>query len=86
MRRFHKNIHGQNLKRLLPLKLRSEELAMSKKERKPLSERDEARPTEDDLARAGLGGPKGSSKLPPAPLTRREREQILPNDEPGHVA
>ena len=46
----------------------------------------EDRPTEDDLARAKLGGPKGSPQLPPAPLTPQEKEQILPNDEPGHVA
>jgi hypothetical protein len=48
--------------------------------------RSEDRPTEDDLAQERLGGPKGSPALPPAPLTKREREQILPNDEPGHVA
>jgi hypothetical protein len=59
---------------------------MPKQEKKPLSGPDEERPTEDELARARLGGPKGSSKLPPAPLTRREREQMLPNDDPGHVA
>lgn len=46
----------------------------------------EDRPTEDDLARAALGGPKGSPDLPPAPLTKTEKEQISPNDEPGHVA
>jgi hypothetical protein len=44
------------------------------------------RPTEDDLAQAALGGPKGSPDLPAAPLTKTEREQNLPNDEPGHVA
>jgi len=54
--------------------------------KEPLPGRDEERPTEDELARARLGGPKGSNKLPPAPLTRREREQMLPNDDPGHVA
>jgi hypothetical protein len=42
--------------------------------------------TEDDLAQASLGGPKGSRDLPPAPLTKTEAEQNLPNDEPGHVA
>jgi hypothetical protein len=46
----------------------------------------EERPTEDDIAQARLGGPKGSPELPPAPLTRQEKEQTLPNDEPGHVA
>lgn len=46
----------------------------------------EDRPTEDDLAQASLGGPKGSRELEPAPLTDAEREQMSPNDEPGHVA
>ena len=44
------------------------------------------RPTEDDLAREALGGPKGNPALKPAPLTRKEKEQMSPNDEPGHVA
>lgn len=34
-------------------------------------------PTEDERARAALGGVKGSPDLPPAPLTRTEREQTL---------
>ena len=51
-----------------------------------LPKRVEDRPTEDDLAQASLGGPKGSRELPPAPLTQQEAEQMLPNDEPGHVA
>ena len=46
----------------------------------------EERATEDDIAQASLGGPKGNPDLTPAPLTRREKEQMLPNDEPGHVA
>lgn len=53
---------------------------------KRIPKRTEDRPTEDDFARAALGGVKGSRKLPPAPLTKQEAEQILPNDEPGHVA
>ena len=52
----------------------------------PIPPRTEDRPTEDDLVRATLGGPKGSPELPPAPLTKTEDEQNLPNDEPGHVA
>jgi hypothetical protein len=44
------------------------------------------RPTEDDLAQAALGGPKGSPDLAPAPLTKTEAEQNSPNDKPGHVA
>jgi hypothetical protein len=35
----------------------------------PIPRRVEDRPTEDDLARQALGGPKGSPELPPAPLT-----------------
>jgi hypothetical protein len=52
----------------------------------PVAQRDDERPTEDDLARAALGGPKGSPELKPAPLTKTEAEQNSPNDEPGHVA
>jgi hypothetical protein len=52
----------------------------------PIPPRTEDRPTEDDLARAALGGPKGSPELPPAPLTKTEEEQNSPNDDPGHVA
>jgi hypothetical protein len=59
------------------------EFAMNQK-RDP--QRGQDRPTEDDLAQAELGGVKGSRKLQPAPLTRREAEQNLPNDDPGHVA
>lgn len=49
-------------------------------------QRSQDRPTEDDIAQAELGGVKGSPKLRPAPLTKQEAEQNLPNDEPGHVA
>ena len=52
----------------------------------PIPRRIEDRPTEDDLAQAALGGPKGAPGLPPAPLTKTEAEQNLPNDDPGHVA
>jgi hypothetical protein len=52
----------------------------------PIPKAVEDRPTEDDLAQTSLGGPKGSPELPAAPMTKREREQNLPNDEPGHVA
>jgi hypothetical protein len=52
----------------------------------PIPKSVEERPTEDDLARASLGGVKGNEKLPPARLTKQEEEQTLPNDEPGHVA
>jgi len=52
----------------------------------PRRRRLEDRPTEDDIARGKLGGPKGSPELERAPLTRQEREQNSPNDDPGHVA
>lgn len=52
----------------------------------PIPDAVEERPTEDDLAQAALGGPKGSPNLPPAPLTKQEEEQNLPNSDPGHVA
>ena len=52
---------------------------------KPKSDQEE-RLTEDEIARAKLGGVKGSPELPPAPLTTQEKEQILPNDDDGHVA
>jgi hypothetical protein len=48
--------------------------------------RSQDRPTEDDQAQAQLGGVKGNWTLPPAPLTKDEERQNLPNDEPGHVA
>jgi len=52
----------------------------------PIPPRTEDRPTEDDLAQAALGGVKGSPELAPAPLTKTEKEQNTPNDDPGHVA
>jgi hypothetical protein len=61
------------------------EQPMTKGERK-LPRAGDRRPTEDELARAKLGGPRGSPDLRPAPLTPQEREQILPNDDPGHTA
>jgi hypothetical protein len=52
----------------------------------PISKSIDERPTEDDLAQASLGGPRGSTTLAPAPLTKQEKEQNSPNDDPGHVA
>jgi hypothetical protein len=52
----------------------------------PIPKRIEDRPTEDALAQAALGGPKGAPNLPPAPLTKTEAEQTLPNDDPGQTA
>ena len=64
----------------------SEHLARDEYNAVPIPPRTEDRPTEDDLARASLGGPKGSPELPPAPLTKTEQEQNMFPDEPGHVA
>jgi hypothetical protein len=44
------------------------------------------RKTEDEIARDHLGGVKGSRDLKPAPLTKTEAEQKLPNDDDGHPA
>ena len=52
---------------------------------KPKSEQEERR-TEDEAARAALGGVKGFRDGRPAPLTKREDEEMLPNNDPGHVA
>ncbi len=52
----------------------------------PIAPRTDDRPTEDDLARTTLGGPKGSPQLPPAPLTKSEEEQYPAPNDPGHVA
>jgi hypothetical protein len=56
---------------------------MDDRDRAPKTEK---RETEDDQARRNLGGVKGSPRLKPAPMTRKEAEQISPNDDPGHVA
>jgi hypothetical protein len=48
---------------------------------------DTDRPSEDDLARERLGGPKGSPELKPAPMTRQRRIKTPESDtEPGHTA
>jgi hypothetical protein len=55
---------------------------------KPKSERSDDRPTEDDIARASLGGSRGSSKLPPAELDEKGKKEmpLERNDDPGHTA
>jgi hypothetical protein len=55
---------------------------------KPKSERSYDRPTEDDIARASLGGSRGSSKLPPAELDEKHKKDmpLERNDDPGHTA
>ena len=44
------------------------------------------RPTEDDVARAHLGGPRGAPELDPPPMTRLRRIKTPANGEPGHTA
>jgi hypothetical protein len=43
-------------------------------------------PTEDQIARARLGGPRGAPELGQAPLPRQAREQIPRKIDDGHVA
>jgi hypothetical protein len=53
------------------------------------SQRDDAddRPSEDDVARDRLGGPRGAPELKPAPMTRQRRIKTPENDpESGHTA
>ena len=46
------------------------------------------RPSEDDRARAALGGPRGSKDLKPAKMTRRQKQDMPPERgyDPGHTA
>jgi hypothetical protein len=55
----------------------------------PNIERDGDRQTEDEIAQADLGGPRGSRELQPAEMTPRRRKIDMPTEqgfEPGHVA
>ena len=52
---------------------------------KPKSEHEE-RQTEDEAARAALGGVKGFRDAGEHLLRGGEDEQTLPNNDPGHVA
>jgi hypothetical protein len=44
------------------------------------------RPTEDQIARARLGGPRGAPELGQAPLSPQAREQTPRKIDDGHVA
>ena len=46
----------------------------------------EERPTEDQIARARLGGSRGAPELGAAPLVGQAREQTPRNIDDGHVA
>jgi hypothetical protein len=51
-------------------------------------EREADRPTEDDIAQASLGGTRGSRELEPGKMTRRQKQDMPPEDgyDPGHTA
>jgi hypothetical protein len=44
------------------------------------------RPTEDDIAQARLGGPRGARELGAAPLVPQQAENMPPPVGGGHVA
>ncbi|HEV7982927.1 MAG TPA: hypothetical protein VGP86_08545 [Xanthobacteraceae bacterium] len=54
--------------------------------KKPKSERVADRPTEDDIAQAELGGPRGAAELPPAKLKRKTGTPPESDGDPGHTA
>jgi hypothetical protein len=53
---------------------------------KPKAERIDDRPTEDEIAQAALGGPRGSTKLEPAKPKHKTRLPLERDDDPGHTA
>ncbi len=53
---------------------------------KPKSETDDPRPSEDDLAQAHLGGPRGAPKLKPAKMTPQRKKKTPEDFDPGHTA
>jgi hypothetical protein len=53
---------------------------------KPKSERDDVRPSEDDLAQAHLGGPRGAPELEPAKMTPQRKKKTPSDFDPGHTA
>jgi len=53
---------------------------------KPKAERDDVRPSEDDLAQAHLGGPRGAPELAPAKMTPQRKKKTPGNSDPGHTA
>ncbi len=44
------------------------------------------RPTEDDIARARLGGPRGAPELKPATMTPQRKKKTPDEFDPGHTA
>ena len=53
---------------------------------KPKAERIKDRLTEDEIAQATLGGPRGSAELEPAKLKRKTKLPLERDDDPGHTA
>jgi hypothetical protein len=69
----------------MPL-LRSDNKQEATMPKKPKSERIADRPTEDDIAQAELGGPRGAAELPPAKLKRKTGTPPESDGDPGHTA
>ncbi len=44
------------------------------------------RPTEDDIAQAELGGPRGAPELKPAKMTPQRKKKTPDDVDPGHTA
>ena len=44
------------------------------------------RPTEDDIAQARLGGPRGAPELKPAEMTPQRKKKTPDECDPGHTA
>ena len=53
---------------------------------KPKSEQDDRRLSEDDLAQARLGGPRGAPELTPAKMTPQRKKKTPDDFDPGHTA
>jgi hypothetical protein len=53
---------------------------------KPKSEQETSRPSEDDLAQAELGGPRGAPELAPAKMTPQRKKKTPKDFDPGHTA
>jgi hypothetical protein len=49
-------------------------------------DRHDARPTEDDIAQARLGGPRGAPELAPAKMTPQRKKKTPDDVDPGHTA
>jgi len=43
-------------------------------------------PTEDDIAQASLGGPRGAKELEPAKMTPQREKKTPRHIDPGHTA